>query len=73
MYNALKPGGKLIIGNFHPRNPAALEMKIALDWDLIHRSEEDMERLFKHLGGKISVEFEEQQINIFCIIEKPDG
>jgi SAM-dependent methyltransferase len=44
-YRLLKPGGRLILGNFHPRNPIAL-MDYVLDWKLIHRTEEDMDRLF---------------------------
>jgi len=70
MYNALKPGGSLIIGNFHYNNPAALEMKIALDWDLIHRSEDDLARLFGDLGGDLYVENEHENINLFCVVTK---
>ncbi|KPA14360.1 regulatory protein [Candidatus Magnetomorum sp. HK-1] len=71
LYKAVKPGGRLIIGNFDNRNPAAWEMRIALDWDLIHRSAEDLHELFGDLGGTIEIENEEEQINLFCVISKP--
>jgi SAM-dependent methyltransferase len=71
LYKAVKPGGRLIIGNFDNKNPAAWEMRIALDWDLIHRSREDLHELFDELGGKIVIENEEQHINLFCVIDKP--
>jgi len=70
LFKAVKPGGALIIGNFDYRNKAALEMKIALDWDLIHRSEKDLVDLFGHLSSDIYVESEDQHINLFCIIRK---
>ncbi len=43
----LVPGGRVILGNFHPKNPAKEFMGCVLDWNLIHRTEEDMNRLFK--------------------------
>lgn len=45
-YRLLAPGGKLILGNFHPRNPDRAFMDHVLDWPLIHRDEADMDRLF---------------------------
>jgi CRP-like cAMP-binding protein/SAM-dependent methyltransferase len=42
----LVPGGRILLGNFHPRNPAREFMDFVLDWTLIHRTEEDMNRLF---------------------------
>ncbi len=43
----LAPGGRVIVGNFHPRNPAREFMDHVLEWKLIHRSEEEMHRLFE--------------------------
>jgi SAM-dependent methyltransferase len=44
---SLAPGGRVIIGNFHPANPAREFMDHVLEWTLIHRSEADMDRLFE--------------------------
>ena len=47
IHDVLKPGGKVILGNFHKRNPTRVLMDTLLDWKLIHRDEEDMNRLFR--------------------------
>ena len=36
----------MILGNFHPNNYCKEMMDYVLEWRLIHRSEEDMHRLF---------------------------
>jgi SAM-dependent methyltransferase len=46
-HGLLAPGGRVILGNFHPRNPAKEFMDFVMEWCLIHRTEEDMNRLFK--------------------------
>lgn len=70
LYDALNPGGKLIIGNFNVSNPNSLVMDLALDWHLIYRSEDDMHKLFERTGGEIQVETEKLNINLFCVITK---
>lgn len=70
MMASLKPGGKLIIGNFSTNNSWAPLMELILDWNLIYRSPEDMERLFKPLGSKIHVEKEPLGVNLFAVIQK---
>lgn len=47
VHDKLRPGGRVILGNFHPRNPTKAMMDYVLDWKLIHRDEGDMNRLFK--------------------------
>ena len=47
-HSRLRAGGELIVGNFHPRNPDKALMDHVLDWRLIHRTEEDMDRLSRH-------------------------
>ena len=69
VHKALLPGGKVILGNFHPRNPDKPMMDYVLDWRLIHRTEDDMNRLFRAsaFGSDCSnVRFEEQGINLFA-------
>lgn len=70
LFNSLRPGGKLIIGNFNVGNPNQVVMDYALDWELIYRSEEELLSLFKNIGGDLTVESESLDINLFCVIKK---
>ncbi len=68
-YDYLAPGGKIILGNFHPNNPDKALMEYILEWYLVHRTEEDMNNLFK--ASKFhkpcsKIQFEEQHINLFA-------
>ena len=71
LYNHLKPGGQLVIGNFDRTAPNQFGMRLALDWSLINRSRDDLKRLFGDLGGDLSVEQEPEGVNLFCVIRKP--
>ena len=69
VYSNLAPGGRVILGNFHPRNPAKEFMDSVLEWNLIHRDEHDMDRLFKASPFNracTQIRFEEQGINLFA-------
>merc|ERR1719331_3397682 len=44
-YQLLRPGGIVIVGNFHTSNPDKACLDHVLEWKLIHRSEADMHRL----------------------------
>ncbi len=70
LFDSLKPGGKLIIGNFDVGNPSKTVMDYVFDWPLIYRSEQDLRNLYQNLSDVISVEKEELNINLFCVIEK---
>lgn len=37
-HQILRPGGRLVLGNFHPSNPSKAFMDYVLDWRLLHRS-----------------------------------
>ncbi len=68
-HKILKPGGRIILGNFHTSNPMKALMDYILDWRLIHRSEEDMHRLFmaSDFGkGCSEIIYEAQGINMFA-------
>ncbi len=68
-YDNLVPGGRVILGNFHPRNPAKEFMDYVLEWNLIHRTEEDMNRLFLNspFGRPCTkIQFEEEEVNLFA-------
>lgn len=72
-HDMLRPGGRVILGNFHRRNPAREFSNHVLEWRLIHRTEEDMNRPFgaSHLGRPCTaVRFERQGINLFAACVK---
>jgi CRP-like cAMP-binding protein/SAM-dependent methyltransferase len=47
MHDKLRPGGRVLIANVHPRNPSRGLMDHVLDWRLIHRDEAQMSALFQ--------------------------
>ena len=68
-FENLARGGRVILGNFHPRNPAKEFMDYVLEWNLIHRTEADMNRLFERsMFGKpcSKIQFEALGINLFA-------
>jgi len=67
-YDILRPGGRLILGNFHPRNPEKAMMDHLVNWRLIHRTEDDLHCLYarsKFARPCTRVLWEEQGINMF--------
>jgi extracellular factor (EF) 3-hydroxypalmitic acid methyl ester biosynthesis protein len=70
MLDSVKPGGRIIIGNFGVENPWVAFAELLLDWRLIYRSEADLLRIFHGLGSKIWVEKEPLGINLFVVIQK---
>lgn len=68
------PGGTIIFGNAHPRNPTRKFIEWCTAWFLIHRTEEDLLRLCVQAGvdaRHVRFDQEENGVFIFCIIEKP--
>jgi len=73
MWRWLGEGGIAIIGNFHPRNPTRLGMEWLCNWFLIHRTEEELERLAVRAGiplSAVSFSYEPLGINLFMRIRK---
>jgi len=69
IHSLLRPGGKAILGNFHPSNTCKAFMDHVLEWRLVHRSEADMDRLYRASAfGRdcTTIRFEEQGINLFA-------
>jgi extracellular factor (EF) 3-hydroxypalmitic acid methyl ester biosynthesis protein len=65
----LRPGGRAILGNFHPKNPSRGLMDHVLDWRLTHRDEAAMNQLFvssKFAKPCSRIFFEEEGIYIFA-------
>ncbi len=68
-HRMLRPGGRLILGNFHPNNGSKALMDHVLAWPLIHRDEADLHRLYTASAfgrGATEIRFEEQRINLFA-------
>ncbi len=66
----LKSDGKLIIGNFSTTNPSRGYMDL-FNWNLIHRTREDLRQLARDCGvsdEKITIEQEPEGINLFLVI-----
>lgn len=68
IHGTLRPGGRVILGNFHTRNATKAFMDHVLDWKLIHRTESDMRRLFgaSRFGTCNRISYEPLRINMFC-------
>jgi len=75
-FGMLRPGGRAILGNFHPSSPMKATMDYLFDWKLIHRSQEDLDRLFSMSAfGRpcTRTQREERGINLFAECERgPD-
>jgi extracellular factor (EF) 3-hydroxypalmitic acid methyl ester biosynthesis protein len=73
-YDKLRPGGRVVLGNFHPRNPSRGFMDHVLDWHLTHRDEAAMNQLFaasKFARPCSRIFFEEEGIDLFAEARKP--
>jgi SAM-dependent methyltransferase len=72
MWSWTNEGGELIVGNFHVSNPVRPCMEWCVDWKLIHRSEEDMLRLFDKTGIRSTprIHFEKLGVNMFLRARK---
>jgi len=65
----LRPGGRVVLGNFHPRNPTRAFMDHVLDWPLVHRDEAAMHALFRASAfrtGCTRIFYEPLGINLFA-------
>jgi len=71
LYRLLKPGGKMVIGNFHISNSSKYYMEYWCDWVLHHRTEEEfMNMLEDSDSAKVSVLFENTGSQMFLHIRK---
>ncbi|MCB2183708.1 MAG: class I SAM-dependent methyltransferase family protein [Desulfobulbaceae bacterium] len=68
----LKPGGKLILGNFAPANPNRTVMDHILQWRLIHRSPDEFKEIFHDspFGNQVEIISEQMGINLFIVATK---
>jgi extracellular factor (EF) 3-hydroxypalmitic acid methyl ester biosynthesis protein len=71
LYDLLRPGGELVVGNFHVANPTRVYMEYWMDWVLVYRNEEDMLDLAAGLqGAKSEISFEETRSQMFLSVRK---
>ena len=73
LYEALVPGGLLLVGNVARHNPSRFGMEYYLDWFLIHRSAEELRALASPLQpepARIDVDSEPSGINLFLRITR---
>ncbi|WP_187394940.1 SAM-dependent methyltransferase [Pigmentiphaga aceris] len=69
IHASLKPGGRVLLGNFHPQNVNRAFMDHVLEWRLIHRGEADMDRLFQASSfarPATRVFMEDEGVNLFA-------
>jgi len=71
-HSFLRPGGVLILSNFSINNPNKAWMDHILQWKLIHRSDQDLKRLFMAggFGKDVGVFHEREGVNLFAIGRK---
>jgi extracellular factor (EF) 3-hydroxypalmitic acid methyl ester biosynthesis protein len=71
LYQMLKPGGEMVIGNFHVSNQSRYYMEYWLDWVLYYRTEEEFKQLLGDVpDARISVSFEDTGSQMFLRVTK---
>ena len=70
LFDGIKGGGSLIIGNFNISSPGRITMDMALDWHLIYRSHSELMKLYGNIADDLHIEQEEESINLFCHLRK---
>lgn len=72
LYELLEPGGRLLVGNFHPQNHTRHYMAYFMDWMLIYRTEDELLALTELCpGAACALRFEETRSQMFLTVEKP--
>jgi extracellular factor (EF) 3-hydroxypalmitic acid methyl ester biosynthesis protein len=73
MWDWAKPGGTIVVGNAHARNPSRNYMEWCTEWFLIHRTEDDLRALCARAGippRAVSFAYEPLGIWMFCVIRR---
>ena len=72
LYRLLKPGGELVVGNFHVSNSSKYYMQYWGNWVILHRTEVEFKGLFQNNScGKVSVLFDDTGSQMFLHVKKP--
>jgi extracellular factor (EF) 3-hydroxypalmitic acid methyl ester biosynthesis protein len=67
----LKPGGSMLVTNVHSSNPERHWMEHFLEWYLIYRDEQGLERLFPDTLSGLTSYTDETGVNLFAEARKP--
>jgi extracellular factor (EF) 3-hydroxypalmitic acid methyl ester biosynthesis protein len=71
LYDLLAPGGVLLVGNYHVRNPSRLYMEYWLDWRLFHRTEASFLELAEVLpAARREITFDATGCQMFLRLER---
>jgi extracellular factor (EF) 3-hydroxypalmitic acid methyl ester biosynthesis protein len=71
LYQLLNPGGEMMIGNFHVRNPNRHAMEYWLDWVIYHRDEDEFRDLATDVPPEtVSIDTDHTGIQMFLRIQK---
>lgn len=65
------PGGTMLVGNFHERNPSRIYMDYWGDWPLYYRDEAGLLGLAEGLDGEREITFDETGAQMFLRLRKP--
>lgn len=68
----VRPGGRVVVGNFSEFNPSRDYMEIFGDWHLVHRSAEQLTALARQAGAsanRYSVTWEPEGVNLFLEVQ----
>lgn len=67
----LSPGGRLVIGNFTKANPTKAFCHLILNWNLVHKTEEEITSWAEGIDDcDLSLDFDPQRINAFLVLTK---
>lgn len=69
-YGWLRPGGLIVVTNVHPRNGVRYFLQHLLEWNLVYRTEADMENLGREFGH-YAVSTDATGVNVFLEVRKP--
>ncbi len=71
LYQLLKTGGEMVIGNFHVSNSSKYYMEYWLDWVLYYRTEDEFMDLMRDIStADVAVSFEDTKSQMFLHVAK---
>ncbi len=70
-WDVVRPGGTLLVGNFHARTPTRFHMAYLGDWSLCYRTEETFLSLADGLDARsVRIDFDDTGCQMFLRLEK---
>lgn len=73
LYQLLKPGGRMVVGNFHVSNPSRYYMEYWLDWVIYYRTEEEFRNLLRNApSAEVDVSYETTGAQMFLHVKKAE-